>query len=319
MEWHRRVPPVRGLMALRAVSEAGTFTGAAQQLGWNQPNVSKHLQALETALDTRLLHREHGGNRLTEAGERVLEHAVAITDSFAGLLRELERMRAAENGHLRVAASLTIGDHWLPQVLMRFDVAHPQVTVESRVLYGREGLRQAAGGSVDVALVEGDPGESGLPAQKVGEDMLVVACGQNHPWAAKGSLTLEEFTRGRFILRERGSGTRDTLDHYLEEANLAPLEPELEVGSNHAILQMLKSGEHLTVLSSLTVRDAQSSGFLVLLPVRGLNLKRTFWAVRAPQARSLPAADTFIDFLRTSPPDHEPLTPGTPQEERSSA
>ncbi|HKJ70953.1 MAG TPA: LysR substrate-binding domain-containing protein [Gammaproteobacteria bacterium] len=293
-------------MALRAVAEAGTFTGAARILGWNQPNVSKHLQALETALDTKLLHREHSGNQLTEAGERALEHATTITDSYAALLRELERLRAAETGRLRVGASLTIGDHWLPQVLMEFGEAYPQIAVESRVLYGREALRQASQGMADIALVEGDPGESGLTAQKVGEDMLMVACGQDHPWAGKGSLSLEEFTQGRYILREQGSGARDTLDHYLEESNLPPLEPELEVGSNHAILRMLGSGEHLTVLSSLTLNDAQHSGYLVLLPVRGLNLKRSFWAVRAPQARNLPAADTFIDHLRDHPPAPSP-------------
>jgi len=308
MEWKDRVPPVRGLMALRAVAEAGTFTGAARTLGWNQPNVSKHLQALETALDAELLRREHRGNVLTPAGERALEHATTITDTYATLNREVERLRAAESGRLRVAASLTIGDHWLPQILMRFGQDHPGISVESRVLYGREGLRQVAQGQADVALVEGDPGQSGLTAQKVGEDMLMVACGQSHPWAGKGTLSLEEFNRGRFILREQGSGTRDTLDSYLEAANLPPLRPELEVGSNHAILQMLKSGEHMTVLSSLTLRDARHSGYLVLLPVRGLNLKRTFWAVRAAGARTLPAADTFIDFLQANPPDQDPLS-----------
>lgn len=306
MEWQDRIPPIRGLMALRAISEAGTFTRAAEMLGWNQPNVSKHLRSLENALDVTLVRREHGGNRLTTAGERAVEHAITITDSYTTLGREMERLRAAETGRLRVAASLTIGDHWLPQVLMGFGEAHPQIAVESRVLYGREGLRQAAQGQADVALVEGDPEESGLTAQKVGEDMLMVACGQDHPWAAKGALSLEEFTQGRYILRERGSGTRDTLDHYLEAANLPPLEPELEVGSNHAILRMLGSGEHLTVLSSLTLREAQHSGYLVLLPVRGLNLKRAFWAVRAPQARNLPAADTFIDHLRNHPPEPGP-------------
>jgi len=313
MEWNSQIPPVRGLMALRAVAEAGTFTGAARILGWNQPNVSKHLQALETTLETELLRREHRGNVLTAAGERALEHATTITNSYAALTREVERLRAAESGRLRVAASLTIGDHWLPQVLMHFGQTHPGVAVESRVLYGREGLRQVAQGQADVALVEGDPGQSGLTAQKVGEDMLMVACGQNHPWATKGTLSLEEFTQGRFILREQGSGTRDTLDHYLEAANLAPLEPELEVGSNHAILQMLKSGEHMTVMSSLTLRDASHSGYLVLLPVRGLNLKRTFWAVRAAEARTLPAADTFIDFLQEHPPDQDPLAPAEDQ------
>jgi DNA-binding transcriptional LysR family regulator len=290
-------------MALRAINEAGTFTRAAEMLGWNQPNVSKHLRSLESALGMTLVQREHSGNRLTAAGERALEHAIAITDSYTLLGREVERLRAAETGRLRVAASLTIGDHWLPQVLMGFGEAHPQIAVESRVLYGREGLRQAGQGLADVALVEGDPGESGLTAQKVGEDVLMVACGQDHPWATKGTLTLEEFTRGRFILRERGSGTRDTLDHYLDAANLPPLQPELEVGSNHAILRMLASGEHITVLSSLTLREAQHSGYLVLLPVRGLNLERAFWAVRAPQARNLPAADTFIDYLRSHPPE----------------
>ncbi|MEF8794451.1 helix-turn-helix domain-containing protein [Thiohalorhabdus sp.] len=47
MDWHNHTPPIRGLMALRAVAENGTFTHAARALGWNQPNVSKHLKGLE--------------------------------------------------------------------------------------------------------------------------------------------------------------------------------------------------------------------------------------------------------------------------------
>ena len=309
MEWSRRIPPVRGLMALRAIAETGTFTGAARLLGWNQPNVSKHLRTLEDLLGSRLVVREPGGSLLTPAGERTLEGAVSMTDSYLLLRRAVDQMRAADRGRLRVAASLTIGDQWLPRVLMGFGEAYPDIAVESRVVYGREGLRQAAQGSADVALVEGDPGGDGLTAQKIGGDRLMVACGQSHPWAQKGTLSLDELLWARLILREQGSGVRDTLDHFLEEASLAPLEPELEVGSNHAILQMLKSGEHLTVLSSLTLQEAHRSGYLVLLPVRGLNLKRSFWAVRAPEARSLGIADTFIDYLRAHPPEPGPQIP----------
>ncbi|MFB6260217.1 MAG: LysR family transcriptional regulator, partial [Thiohalorhabdaceae bacterium] len=189
MEWARRIPPIRGLMALRAIHEAGTFTRAAEVLGWNQPNVSKHLRSLEEALGAALLRREHGGNELTAAGERAAEHAETITDSYTALIREVARLQAAESGRLRVAASLTIGDHWLPQVLMGFGNDHPGIKVESRVLYGREGIRQAAQGQADVALVEGDPGASSLTAQKVGADKLMVACGKDHPWAAKGTLS----------------------------------------------------------------------------------------------------------------------------------
>jgi hypothetical protein len=61
------------------------------------------------------------------------------------------------------------------------------------------------------------------------------------------------------------------------------------------------------VLSSLTLRDARQSGYLVLLPVRGLNLKRSLWAARAPHARDLGPADTFVDFLQAHPPDQGPL------------
>jgi DNA-binding transcriptional LysR family regulator len=302
LEWTTLPPPSRGLLALRAVTEAGSFTGAARLLGWNQPNVSKHLRHLESRLGHTLLQRRRGGHQLTPAGERALEHAIAITDRFTALNREMERLRAAESGRLRVAASLTIGDHWLPRVLMELDEAHPDLAVESRVLYGRDALRLAALGSVDVALVEGDPETSGLTAQKVGEDSLMVAAGQHHPWATRGTLTLEELLQGRFILRERGSGARDTLETHMEQAGLPALNVEREVGSNHAILEMLRGGEHLTVLSSLALDQAADSGYLVLIPVRGLNLRRNFWAVRAPQARELPAADTFIDFLRSHPP-----------------
>ena len=294
-------------MALRAVAEEGSFTEAARILGWNQPNVSKHLQTLEDQLGLLLVRREGRQCEVTKAGERALEHATAITESHAALQREMARLREQASGRLRVLASLTIGDHWLPRILMQFGEARPGIAVESRVLYGREALRQVEQDQADLALVEGDPEGSGLPAQKVGEDTLMVACGRDHPWAAKGALTPEELLRGRYILRERGSGIREALDRYLEEANLPALAPELEVGSNHAILQMLRQGEHLTILSSLTLRDARLGGYLVLLPVRGLNLRRSLWAARAPRARDLGAADTFVGFLQENPPDQGPL------------
>ncbi|HKJ71730.1 MAG TPA: LysR family transcriptional regulator, partial [Gammaproteobacteria bacterium] len=150
MSWQTLTPQMRGLIALRAVAENGTFTRAAQALGWTQPSVSKHLMALEDTLGTRLLRRDRSGSELTDDGARILGLAVRITDTYAQLRETAAGGRersAAAAPPLRIVVSPTLGSHWLPGALAGLRDHSPERPINTAILRGRQGLREVAQGS----------------------------------------------------------------------------------------------------------------------------------------------------------------------------
>jgi len=303
MDWNHNTPHVRGLMALRAVAENGTFTRAARALGWNQPNVSKHLQTLEQALDRRLLRRDRAGTDLTADGARVLEHAVRITDACAELVDTLDSGHPTDPTDarpLRIAVSPTLGHHWLDRARSGLESACSERPIRTRVLRGRGALRYLARGQADLALVEHPPADSDLIGERVGTDRLVAACHPSHPWAAMDSVALSELLRARHVLREPGCDLREGLEQLLRQAGQPPITPDREVGSDLNLLDHLRQGEHLTVTSSLALDSDWGQG-LTALPIRDIDLNRPLWAVRPPQARSRGDIAAVMDYLRTHP------------------
>jgi DNA-binding transcriptional LysR family regulator len=303
MNWQDHTPPIRGLMALRAVAENGTFTRAAQSLGWNQPSVSKHLQALEQALGTRLLRRDRNGSELTEAGAQVLERAVRITDVYTELAATAspqQPLAEAPQNRLRLAVSPTLGHFWLPGALAALQQAVPDTTIGTRVLRGREAVRQVARREADLALVEHPPADNDLPTEAVGRDPLVAACHPSHPWAGEGSLAVDDFLRARHVLREPGCDLRVAMERELRSAGLAPPEPEVAVGSAAGLLNHLADGVHLTVASELALTGEwarEVSG----LPLRDLDLDRPVWAVGPADQQATEPVAACLDHLRRHP------------------
>ena len=297
------VPPIRGLMALRAVAEMGSFTGAAQVLGWNQPSVSKHLQALEGAVGQKLLRRARSGNLLTPEGARVLEHAVRVTEAYEDLLASLDpdsQPVASAGSPLRVIASPTLGDHWLPRAAHHLRAACPEVPWTVRVVRGREALRQLARGQADLALVEHAPADDDLTAEQIGTDRLVAACHVSHPWAERGSLTLDEFLEAPKVLREPGWDLREALERHLRTAGRAAPVPDHEAGSYETLVQKLRQGEHLTATSSLAL-EAPWGSELVALPIRDADLSRPLWVARAAYSEPGPDLARLLSHLRGHP------------------
>jgi DNA-binding transcriptional LysR family regulator len=303
MDWHNHSPHIRGLMALRAVAENGTFTRAAKALGWNQPNVSKHLQALEKRLGTRLLRRDRAGTDLTGEGARVLEHAVRITDACAELADSVAPTpppAGANGGPLRIAASPTLGHHWLPRALPELQAAVPDQPLQYRVLRGRGALRRLARGQADLALVEQPPADADLVAERVGTDHLVAACHPSHPWADLESLSLPDFLRARHVLREPGCELREGLERRLRQEGRPGIVPDREVGSQATLLHHLRQGEHLTVTSAMALESGWGTE-LTALTIRDLDLSRPLWAVHSPQDLPREGVAAILDLVRRQP------------------
>ncbi len=101
-----------------------------------------------------------------------------------------------------------------------------------------------------------------------------------------------------YVLRERHSSMRATLDKALFDIGIDSVPVAMEVGSTDVIVEMLQRGRHVSFLPRFAVQDALASGTLYHIRVQGLRIKRTLWIARTRSNLDNPVAEAFIQLLR---------------------
>src|SRR5450756_1291451 len=248
------VHDVGALRALREVGRQGSIAAAAAMLGVSQQALSARMRTLERGMGVALLARTPSGSHLTEQGRLVVGWAEVVLDAADRLDAGLRSIRAGVSHRLAIAASQTIAEHLVPHWLIELRAAE-----------------QAAGHQPTV--VE-----------------LLVATAPGHPWARRrGPLELAEVAATPLVMREAGSGTRDTLTDHLA-AQDPPLRPKIamELGTSAAGGAAIAAGVGPGVLSRLAVRDDLVLGRLVAVDVAGPPLTRQLTVVWRPGSDPLP-------------------------------
>jgi DNA-binding transcriptional LysR family regulator len=284
-------PDLDSLRLLVHVAELGSVGRAARAVGVAQPSATRRLAALERRAGLPLLVRTPAGSTLTTDGKLVVAWAstlLAAVEEFQGSLTALRSNRAAT---LRIAASMTIAEALLPRWLSDLRRSEPDVHVGLTVTNSTSVARLVlTDGDVDLGFVEGPTLTEGLASRVVGVDQLIVVVSPAHRWARRRRpLGPAELAATPLVVREPGSGTRETLDRLL--VRLEPVDPQLELGSNAAVRGAAVAGIAPAVLSRHAVDADLASGALVEVAVQDLRLERRLRAVW-PRGRRLtgPAA-----------------------------
>jgi DNA-binding transcriptional LysR family regulator len=275
-------PDLVDLDLLLSVERLGSLGRAAREHGISQPAASTRIRLLERRLGLVLLDRSPTGSRLTQAGTSVAEWAREVMAATSQLLAGAAALRNVENGWLRVAASMTVAEYLMPRWLVALRHELPELTVALRAENSRDVVELLRAGEVDLGFVEDPFTHVDLSELAIADDELVVVTGPAHPWAGTDTpITKHELATGRLVLRERGSGTRETLHRVLGELRD---DPHLELSSTTAIKEAVGAGAGAAVLSALAVERELRTGQLVRIPVTGIELNRTLRAVWRRQA-----------------------------------
>ncbi len=284
-------PELESLRLLVQVAELGSVGKAARAVGIAQPSATKRLAALERRAKLPLLVRGPQGSVLTDDGKLVVAWAVTLLAAADEFRTSLSALRADRVATLRIAASMTIAEALLPRWLHDLRRQEPLVHVGLTVTNSTEVARRILGSpAVDLGFVEGPGVLEGLASRVIGTDELIVVTTPAHPWARRrGPLTAAELAATPLVVREAGSGTRETLDRVL--ARHDPVTPQLALGSNAAVKGAAVAGIAPAVLSGHAVAAELTAGTLVAVPVADLRLERRLRAVW-PKGRRLtgPAA-----------------------------
>jgi DNA-binding transcriptional LysR family regulator len=284
---------LRALRALREVGRQGSIAAAASVLGVSQQALSARMRTLERAAGVTLLARSPSGSHLTEQGRLVVGWAEDVLDAADRLEAGLRSIRSGVSHRLAIAASQTIAEHLVPHWLVELrgveqagvqEAAYPPTVVELTVANSTGVLELVRGGKAGLGFIETPHLPSDLVTEHVRDDELLVVTAPGHPWAGRRRpLGLAQIAATPLVMREAGSGTRDTLTDHLA-AQDPPLRPRIamELGTSAAVRSAIAAGVGPGVLSRLAVRDDLVLGRLVAVEVAGPPLIRELTAVWKP-------------------------------------
>jgi DNA-binding transcriptional LysR family regulator len=254
---------LRQLEVFVATARAGSTRGAALRVARSQSAASASLAELETALEVALFDRVGRRLVLNENGRALLPGAMALLEQ-AGELQGL--FATAHRAPLRVAASLTIGEYLLPQIIARWKAEHPDSPVQLTIGNTSKVIQAVANMEVDVGFIEGPQTHPDLDVQRWLEDELILVAAPTHVLAQR-TATNRQLTEAVWILREGASGTRQAADAWLLE-HLGALQVQYELGSTEAIKRLAAAGVGLACVSRHAVTAELALGTLVEVRTR---------------------------------------------------
>lgn len=256
-----------------AVARHESVSRAADELSLSQSATSTALAELERHYDTQLFDRFGKTLRLNELGQALLPQAIELIERAAAMASVLEGR--AGYGRLRIGATLTIGNYLATLIVADFLKRHPESAVQLTVHNTSTIVDQVARHELDLGLIEGSCRHPELVIEPWVADELVVFCSPAHALASQGSATLAELAEQSWIVREPGSGTRETLDQALRHHHW-PLKVRLELEHTEAIKRAVEFGLGIGCISRLALREAFRRGSLVAIKTPDLDLRRHF-------------------------------------------
>lgn len=286
---------LRSLEAFCAAVEERTISGAARRMYLSQPSVSERLAELEREAQVPLLKRSRQGVEPTEQGVLLYEHARRVLDDIHGLDRVLHTLRTKRDMKLRFAASSTLGEHLLPEWLGDFRKRTPKTSPEVFVGNTQEVVERVARGEVVFGVIEGEEHyHSSVESLPLLDDELVVVVSPRHPWSRR-EIIVEDLPKEPFISREKGSGTREVIEHALAEMGGISLNIQMEIGSTSSIKEAIEAGLGFSILSRAAIRVEVGGGNLAI--AEGVMISRRFSLIRHPSATMSPAEKSFYNYL----------------------
>ncbi len=286
---------VRQLRLFLALAEHKSITAAARACHVTQPTVSMQLKELADAVGLPLY--EQIGKRLflTEAGEALVDTARRMEDEWAAFEQRVDALKGLTRGRLRLAVVST-AKYFVPSLLGSFCDAHPEIDIALELLNRDAVVERLRHNRDDLYIMSIPPHDIELEKHAFLPNPLVVIASASHRWAGRRRLALADLQHERFIVRERGSGTRLACDAHFAAQGFTP-RVRLELGSNEAIKEAVVAGMGLAVVSRHALATPVPDHRLVELPVAGFPVQSSWWTLYPRGKRLSPLATVFLEHI----------------------
>lgn len=246
------------------VAEANSLTGGARRASLSTAAASMRIKALEGQLGSRLFYRDSQGVELTPAGHDLLVHARAIMRQVDYIKDEFSQYAEGQSGHIRIFANTTAVSDFMPDVLARFLVSRPGVTVDLQERLTNDIVRGVIDGSTDLGVVAGPVTAKKLEIIPFNVDRLVVVTPNDHFLAGRKSITFQETLNYPHIGLREGSTLFNFLRGQANEIN-SQLQMRIQVFGFESACRMVSRGVGIGILPrSIARRYAESMDISII-------------------------------------------------------
>jgi DNA-binding transcriptional LysR family regulator len=265
---------LRQLEIFVAISRLDNVSKASKLLCLSQSATSSSLGEFERQFGLQLFNRVGRSLSINESGKKLLPKAVELLDRAKEIESELSALSGF--GEMHIGATLTIGNYLASLLVAKFLQTYPDSNIKLQVHNTKTIVQQIVNHELDLGMIEGDCDHPDLEVQPWIADELVIFSAPNHPLTKEKNISINKLIKQVWILREKGSGTRETFDRVFG-VNEKNMNIRLELEHTEAIKRAVESGIGIGCISKLALKDAFRRGSLVPLDVKNIQLNRYFY------------------------------------------
>jgi molybdate transport repressor ModE-like protein len=292
---------MRQVALLLSFADHGTLRRAAAELGMSQPAATKMIQELESALGQRLFERDGRGQKMTQAGEKVLGFFQGMRGSLESMVRELDELQLGSSGRVSVGCIMAPLPTLLNQAIIALNKTYPLITIHVTLDTSDRLVEMLKDGSIDIAVGRVAPEHrADFIFQPLENETLSVVVGLDHPLSTKKHVPFDSLLEYSWILQPSGSPMRDVLEQEFRAIH-APLPRGLvETASILTTMRLIADTTMIAVIP-LSIADIYARhNLLCILPCHIKHKMGAFGSI-IRKDRPLPeAARYFLSGLHNT-------------------
>jgi DNA-binding transcriptional LysR family regulator len=272
-----------------------SVTKASEELHLSQPAVSIQLKNFQDQFDIALTEVVGRKIYITDFGREIAEAAENILNQVAAIDNKTLAYKGQLTGRLKISVVST-GKYVMPFFLSDFLKLHDGVQLSMDVTNKNKVLESLENNEVDFALVSLLPLSKKFEKLDLLQNKLFLVGAVKHHFV-KGIPIKELFKDLPLIFREKGSGTRETMEAFIDRNDI-PVTKKIELTSNEAVKQALLAGLGYSIMPLIGIRNELHNNELFISPIKGLPIKTNWSLIWLKGKKHSPAALSFLSHLR---------------------
>lgn len=296
---------IQQMEAIIALVEEGSFSRAAKRMLLTQPALTKNIKNAEECTGARLVNRSSAGVSLTPEGKILYTYAKRVLKLRDETKEKIISLGKKIGGNIHLSASTIPATYILPRALSDFNKTNADIHIFIKTADSEEAMNMVLDNEVEISIIGKKPVNKKLAAEILWKDRLALVVSKDHPWCKKKAVTVKELLKEPFVVREKGSATRDLFEACLKKSTSIGLDQFNicgELGSSEAIKEAVIAGWGVSVISIYAVSRELSQGLLYEIPLQGYLMERNFYLLYRRQFEFRPFHKTFVNFIKNYSP-----------------
>lgn len=278
------------------VVQTQSVTKASEELFLTQPAVSIQLKNFQDQFDIPLTEVVGRKIYITDFGKEIAEAAENILNQVYSINHKTLAYKGQLSGKLKISVVST-GKYVMPYFLKDFIKQNSGVELLMDVTNKNKVIESLEKNEVDFALVSILPSSLNIEKLDLLQNKLFLV-GNKKAVSKKEIKTKEVFKELPLIFREKGSGTRQTMENFIERNKLT-INKKMELTSNEAVKQALIAGLGFSIMPLIGIRNELNNGDLQITPVKGLPIKTTWSLIWLKGKKHSPVCQAYLYHIKS--------------------